>query len=545
MWLQFFSQNFHFIVNLFASLVFFAIAWLYFDAWLSGRTKKELCKWLGFALAGLSFFVHATIVEQAVLGASPFGGVTNVVFAVLRYAGYTLIILGNLIDPLQIIPTNKGLQLEHLATTKSHSPRPKKSAKSFIGMGTPAIATAYGLAIGALVIAALYWRRATTGMERHLKPVAAGFAFVGFSELVAAAGGLRESTHPLVHNLTQAFGWVWWGEQLALLVGMMILGRWVWGYLTKRLMSQLFMVLMSTTIVVFFVVTVSFTALLLRSVRSDSLVNLRTAANVLRYAIDAKQAETRSGAEQLAVNGDVVRAIQAKDHAALATLTKQYLADKKLSSLLVTSEAGQVLLRAESIDEWGDSVSSDTLIRRALLGEGASTVTASQGALAPSIRVRSAVPVLGADNVVIGSVATGLNLDSAFVDGVQSSTGLYSSIYAGNTLAATTVAWADGKARSVGVKIKNAALIDAVLTRGQNYEGNIALQNRSLLAVFVPLKDVDNTVQGMLMVSEPQTATLRTAGRSIELTFVLTSLLMALSILPLYAVVRTITRQLR
>lgn len=545
MWLQFFSQNFHFIVNLFASLVFFAIAWLYLDAWINGRSKKELCKWLGFALAGLSFFVHATIVEQSVLGESPLGDVTNTLFAALRYVGYTLIILGNIADPLQIIPANKGLQLQRSAAPKPRAARAKKSAPSFIGMSTPAIAAAYGLAIGALAIAALYWRRATTGMERHLKPVAAGFMCIGLSELVAAAGGLRESTHPLIHDLTQAFGWVWWGEQLLLLAGMVVLGRWVWGYLTKRLMSQLFMVLMSITIVIFFVVTVSFTALLLRSVRSDSLVNLRTAANVLHYAIDAKQAETQASAEQLAVNVGVVQAIAAKDHQTLVAVTKQYLADKKLSSLLVTTESGQVLLRAESADEWGDSVSSDTLIRRALLGEGASAVSAFQGALAPSMRVRSAVPVRDANNVVIGSVTTGLNLDSAFVDGVQSSTGLHSSIYAGNTLAATTVAWADGKTRSVGVKIKDAALLDTVLTHGQDYQGNIALQNRSLLAVFVPLKDADGAVQGILMVSEPQNAILRTAGRSIELTFVLTSLLLAVSIFPLYMVVRAITRQLR
>jgi methyl-accepting chemotaxis protein len=104
--------------------------------------------------------------------------------------------------------------------------------------------------------------------------------------------------------------------------------------------------------------------------------------------------------------------------------------------------------------------------------------------------------------------------------------------------------WADGKTRSTGVKLKDTALTDKVLKQGETYEGNVSLQNRSLLTVFVPLKDVDGAVQGMLMASQPETAILRTAGRSIELTFLMTSLMLVISILPIYLVARSIVRQL-
>ena len=51
--LQFFGQNIHFAINLFAALVFFAVFWLYFDAWTNKHDVKVLAKWLGFLLVAI------------------------------------------------------------------------------------------------------------------------------------------------------------------------------------------------------------------------------------------------------------------------------------------------------------------------------------------------------------------------------------------------------------------------------------------------------------------------------------------------------------
>ena len=69
---QFLLENLHFAINLFASLVFFAVSWLYLDAWMETKEHKELFKIIGFALFSLAFLVHATYIEQSVL--------TNAVF---------------------------------------------------------------------------------------------------------------------------------------------------------------------------------------------------------------------------------------------------------------------------------------------------------------------------------------------------------------------------------------------------------------------------------------------------------------------------------
>lgn len=556
MWLQFFAQNAHFAINLFASLVCMGITWLYIDSWSNRHNLKELFKWTGFAVLSVSFLLQATIVEQSVLGSSVLGHWTAGGIVLSRLAAYALIILGQLSDPLQAVPDNKGLELESSADSaivkvkntsipsKSRASKTAKTRKapalvSFLAVGSKIL-----MPLGGLAIAVLYWRRATTGLERHLKPIAKAFLLFALSDLIGLAAIFRTTTNPIFYTWVAAFGLIWWLQQLALLSGVIILGLWTWGYLVERFFSQLFMILTTMVVVVFLVVSVGFTGLLLRNIRAASLTNLNTAANVLDYALKAKQGETASAAQQLADNASIAAAISNNDRAKLKTITANYLVDKKLTDLVITNDSGQVMLRAQDTERFGDSLSSDALIKRVLLGVNQSTVSVVESVASPVVQVRSASAVHDNNGVVVGGIVAVLNLDSSFVDGLKKSTGLQSSVYGGNTLAATTLTSADGKTRTVGVKLTSSPIKDTVLKKGQSYSGNVNLQNRQMLAVFLPIKDVDNAPVGMLLIAEPQSAILLTAGRSVELTFILTAVFMLLSTLPIFYIVKALTKQL-
>src|SRR5476649_725361 len=103
--LQFFGQNVHFVISLFAALVFFAVFWLYFDAWLAKRQKKEAFEWAGFLLLALSFVVASTHIEQSVLGVTFLGSLSANVSLALRILAYASIIIGQILDPLQRKPS--------------------------------------------------------------------------------------------------------------------------------------------------------------------------------------------------------------------------------------------------------------------------------------------------------------------------------------------------------------------------------------------------------------------------------------------------------
>lgn len=535
MWLQFFSQNFHFAVNLFGGLVALGVAWLYFDAWTNKHSKKELIKWLGFGVLGFSFLLHSTVIEQTVLGGSPLGDFSGNLADAAKMIAYILIAIGLIMDPLQPIPENKGLSVDLPQT------EPSKAPAIFGSIGS---LSRWAMPFASVVITFLYWRRATKGLERHLRPVYKAFGLIALSDIVSLSDMFRDTDNPVLYTWLSAFGWVWWLEHVFLALGVALLGRWVWGYLTERFFSQLFMIFTTMVMSIFLVVGVGFTTLLIDNVQRDTLTKLDTAANVLSYALDAKKSETKAVAEQLSGSSEIVQAILTKDQSKLITLTDNILSAKQLSSLVITNVSGQVMLRAEDPARWGDSISGNPLIKRSLFGIPSSTVAVRDDPGVPTVQVLSASTVFDDSNTTIGTVLAGLDLDAGFVDRIQESTGLQSSIYGGEFLAATTLVAPDGETKPTGAKLSSSKVKSVVLGSGNDFQGAVEIQNRQMLAAFLPVKDVDNQVVGALMVAEPQSSVLVLAGRSIETTFLLAAGLLLVSFVPTFFASRNIARQL-
>ena len=542
--LQFFEQNLHFAINLLAALVFFATFWLYFDAWTSKHELKVLIRWGGFLLVALSFLAQSTVIEQSVLGNSALDNLSETVAAILCSLGFLGIILSRLMDPPQKIPEVAGLNADEFRGQTTSPPAQNQTVPAVIVSGL--INPLHWLPpLGALTIVGLYWRQATTGLERHLKPVVWAFGLLFIYELLSLSSLWKGTNNPTISKLVAAFGPLWIAELVFLLASVLVLGRWVWRYLTERFMSQLFMIFTSAILAIFLLTTVSFTFLLVNNVQNSSLNNLKTAASVLNYAISGKKAQTLADTEAIAENPDVVSAVMANDHNSLNSLTSTYLHDKQQSTLTITSNVGQVLLRAQDPSRWGDSISSDTTIRRALIGQSISGVSTQNGVLAPQIYINAAVPIVNtANNQIVGAAESSLVLDSAFVDGIKQATGLDSSIYAGNVVSATTFLAPDGITRWIGIKETNNAVQNTVLKQDQTFKGILNIQNRQYLAVYMPLKDINNNIIGMIFIGQPQVAILEAAGRSVELTFVVTALLLIVSIIPAYLISKYLSRQL-
>jgi Single cache domain 3 len=540
MWVQFFSQNFHFAVNIFAGLASLGVSWLYFDAWSNKRSLKEAIKWVGFAALSASFLLGATVIEQAILGSSLLGDFTLAAATFLRLTAYILIAFGLLLEPLQKVPQNMGIQLDEQNKLQPTQIEQKTSLGILASIGSVG---SWMAPFGSGLVAYMYLRHATVGLERHLRPMFRAFAFIAVSDVANLATNFRGSNNPILSSWFAAFGWIWWIEYIALSVGVYWLARWVWGYLTERFFSQLFMTFTVMVMMIFLIVSFSFTSLLINNVQRDSLTRLETAANVMSYAIEAKQSETLSVAEQLSSNSSFSEALVVKDRNKMISIAESILVDKQLSSLIITNQSGQVILRAEDTDRWGDSISSDPLVKRSLFGASVSTVTIKNEPGVPILRLLSSVAIFDKSNIMIGTVQAGIDLNNAFVDRIKQSTDLQSSVYAGDSLAATTLLAPDGKTHALGVKI-NKQVRAVVFDRKQTYRGGATLQNRQMLTAYVPVKDIDDQIVGAVMVAEPKSSILKIAGRSIELTFVMAACLIVLSFIPTYFMSRSIARQL-
>ncbi len=201
-------------------------------------------------------------------------------------------------------------------------------------------------------------------------------------------------------------------------------------------------------------------------------------------------------------------------------------------------------MRAEDPQKWGDSISSDPLVKRALLGTETSSVNVREGVLAPSILISSAAAVRDSANHIVGSVVVGLVADNAFVDSIKGASGLDSAVYAGNMRSATTFVAPDGHSRWIGVKEENALVKDQVLKQGNIFKGTVEVLNRPFLAVYSPIKDVDNQVIGMFFIGRSEGSILASAGQTIELTFIVAVILLALAIFPAFWTARFLSKQL-
>ncbi|OGG31357.1 hypothetical protein A3A63_02220 [Candidatus Gottesmanbacteria bacterium RIFCSPLOWO2_01_FULL_46_9] len=532
MWSQFLLENAHFAIHLFTALVLFAVFWLYYDAWTQHKGIKEGVRIAGFLLLSFSYVIQATSVEGSILDASLLGATTNgMLVAITRITGYVIFLFILAVDPLEPRPDHKK---KALTPALFMLPAASLSIAAYPQVLYPVLASITGF---------LYLRRATVGLEDHLKPLALSFFLLSISEFVGLSSLFRQTDNIAIYEFAASFGPLWILQQVVLVVAAFGFGWWVFGYLLKQFEVQLFMILTTAVLGIFLVTTVTFTGLLLKNIQDENLRELETNVKVLNFAIDSKKAELLSDAQVVAQNPQVVQGVVEKARKPLADLSEDILLAKKASSLVIAGEGGQVLARGEDRDRAGDSLSDDPLVKRALLGESTASVVTRDGILAPEVSVRAATAIKD-NGTIIGVVVTGALIDSAFVDGLKKATGLETAIYGDNQISTSTLISPDGKSRLVGLREEHARVKSAVLAKGESYTGSVNLLQRPYFAAYLPLKDVDSNPVGMLFVGKPQIRVLQTAGRSIELTFLVTVFLLVFSIVPAYFTSKYIAGQL-
>jgi hypothetical protein len=534
MWLAFFWENAHFAINCFAALVFFAMFWLYFDAWLGRKVWDEVPKLLGILLISLSFIIHATQLETRIIITSL--GQTDWqqwAFLATRLLGYIFMIIGVILDPLQPAPKTKGLAGEVQAISVPFGAQLTVMAE-YAPLAIPILCVA---------IAWMYLRRATVGLEKHLKIVTISFFVLSVAELMSLADVFLHTNNVSIYQFVAPFAPLWIAQHLVMLVGVTILGSWVWQYLTKRLQAQLFMIFTASILGIFLLTTSVFTGLLLKNLQDETLLRLETDVKVLNYGIESRKERVLSDATLLTQQEDFIKMVEEDDKVGLSEKVQKFLLGKNLSFLVVVDDTGRVLARGEDKDRVGDSLSEDSLVKRALNGQELATVYVKDGVLSPEISVRGVAPIRSGKET-IGAIIAGEIIDNAFVDGIKEATGLEAAIYGNNILAATTQISADGKSRWVGTQEQTPEVKTQVLEKGESYSGLLSVLNTPYLVSYMAVKDMDGAVVGMLFVGRPQATVLAVAAKSIEVTFITTAILMMLAILPAYKISKFIAEQL-
>lgn len=189
----------------------------------------------------------------------------------------------------------------------------------------------------------------------------------------------------------------------------------------------------------------------------------------------------------------------------------------------------------------GKNLQNQPLVAQALKGKTVTAIIKKDIKPLPLLQVYAAVPLVGSKK---GVLLAGVTIDDAFVDGVKSVTGLDATVFSGNIRTATTLTASDGKTRFVGTEESSDSIKQTVLKEGQSYLGTATILNRPFYAAYTPMRTYDRTITGMLFIGELQTVLIKTLQTAINFTFMISLILMALSVIPAYFLSKFIAKQI-
>lgn len=494
--LYFFLNNLHFSLEMFGALIFLIAAWFSFDSFVLRRDFLTASRGIGFSLLAIWEFIHALDI----------GGVLMHYVGFAAYIGGIIFILWNLI-------------LERPAS------RPEFKAVIFV----PSAAALFwwvdlAASAGMFMIAFISYRQYSYELKKVLRPFWMGFLLLGAGSLMSIFYG------------ENVFGGLWVAGHAFEMAGFAALGVWVWKYLGLRIREELLVIFVAFAFLISVAVGLVFSTILVSRMEADTASGLQVNARVLELAILRFQDEAYAKVRFIAERPELKNAMAKKDFASLEDILGKYADSEKLGFLLAVDKDGEVLLRAHSLTVKGDDISGEYAVRGALAGGTRVTIESSP---VEKLSVRASAPVVSGGKV-LGAIVLGHSLDSAFADGIKKITGLEMFILEGDTFVAGTIDGADGSGRfrHIGTKITDEAVKDKVLGRGGELTERINILARPYLASFLPLRDAEGKVVGMISAARPQKDILETATATSRLTLIVVMALMLILITPIYFITK-------
>jgi hypothetical protein len=553
MWQLFWLQNTHYVIEVFVAFLMITASWIYLDGWLVERGTKTFARATGFfALAIWSF-----------LDAAPAGAfeVTTELTALVGLIGFGLVFVSLLIDPIPLRPGEKPIGILSRFWSSSMAILPiselTSRGREFVERAIAPILPVVVL-IGGLLIEPAFWMfflsalitilvylHYSRGIQSEWKYFYVGFLFLTISLVFAFTSVWKESTNVLLVQLLSPYHAAWIIEHAVKLLGAIFLGAWAWGFIRFRIFPQIFSSFIALSFIIFILVTIIFTGFLLNRTQGSAAQDLETNVRTLNFAIGKVKESAILAARIASSNPQVREAVKRNDKEALFSNLNALMFENGTDFMLAVNTGGEVLMRAEDKERFGDSLADDPVVWRSLDGKAVVTTLAERGITLPAVSIRAASPIVDASEAgeleIIGSVVTGYLLDTAFVDGIKQLTGLDVTVFAGDVSAATTFVVPGGQLRMVGAREPNKDITDTVLKTGKTYTGEASVLSRPFLASYVPVKDIEETTVGMFFTGKSQAAFLASVSDTIQLTFSISIVLMIFSIIPLWALARFIS----
>lgn len=552
MWQLFWIQNIHYVLEVFVAFLMLTAGWIYLDGWLVERRAKTLLRSLGFFI----------LVVWGLLDAAPRGIVIlERLIDPAGVVGFGLVLVSLLIDPIPVQPGGKPIRFFSKFWPKTLALFPVgewlSSGREFFGRTVTFLAPILsGLLvfltepkIWMLVFAALTTvlvrLHYTRGIQSEWKYFGLGFLGLTVALGFALASLWQGSSNVLIAQLLAPFHTVWMLEHVSKFVGALLLGMWAWGFIRFRIFPQIFSSFVALSFIIFVTMTILYTGFLLNRTQASVIADLNTNIRTLDFALRKVKDSAILAARIAATNPQVREAVRRGDKDALFANLNTLMFENETDFMLALNPGGEVLMRAEDKERFGDSLADDPVVWRSLDGKAVVTTFVESGVTIPTVSIRAASPIVDTSEAgepeIVGVVVTGFLLDNAFVDGIKKITGLDVTVFAHDVRAASTFTVPGSQFRLIGTRELEPRIVRQVLKESQSYTGTAMVLNQLFLAAYIPVQDIEETTIGMFFTGRSQASILALAAETMRLTFLVSILLMMLFVVPLGWLARFIT----
>lgn len=555
MWEQFWVQNIHYVIEVFIGFLMVTAGWIYLDGWLVEKRAKTLFRTIGFFALAIWSFLGAT--PLGIIGIETFEEAEKIV-DIAGLIGFGLLLLSLFMDPIPVRPGGKPVWLlsklwkQNIAKSLITIPFVGgffKDAKDVLGDVFIFILPAIGFIIAALaslkiwmflfsgIVAILLYLHYKRGIQSEWKNFYLGFLFLTIALLFSVFSLWQNTQNVFLSQILARYHVVWMAEHAVKFIGAIFLGLWAWGFIRFRIFPQIFSSFIAFSFVIFVSTTIIYTGFLLNRTQDDIFQSLEINVKTMQFALEKVKESAILAARIASTNPQIKESMRTGNKDVLFTNMNALMFENETDFMAAVNTGGEVLMRAEDKERFGDSIANDPVVWRALDGKAVVTIAVTQGVTVPTVSIRASSPVIDTlgtgEPEIIGVIITGFLLDTAFVDGIKRITGLDLTIFANDISAATTFQVPESEIRLLGTRETNQDIIKAVLKESGTFTGSTMVLNRPFLGAYIPIKDLEETTIGMFFTGRSQASIMNLVSDTLRLTFSISILLMILSIIPI------------
>ncbi len=220
-------------------------------------------------------------------------------------------------------------------------------------------------------------------------------------------------------------------------------------------------------------------------------------SEVLAENVEIMKQKSLAATEWFSSSARLISAYKSGNREAAIETGKLAMKSMGFDYMVITDRQGKVFCRAHSPEKFGDNIANQVGIQKAINGER--SVGIEQGEVV-KFSIRAGAPIKEGNNI-IGVVSLGYVLsNNAFPDEQKRLLGCDITVFFNDERIATSL-MQDGK-RLTGTKMEHPVILDTVLKQGKNYYGNATIQKKLFHTAYLPLKDVNNKISGMLFIGK-------------------------------------------